>query len=76
MISIKIKIEERHTICTVIEGFSSDHFDLFKIHRYLKKELKCDGHCDNKIIIMYGDVRDHLFELLIKEEMVDEITIH
>ena len=66
--SIKIRVEHRryNKPATVIEGINPKIHDLHKLAKDLKKNLACGGTVKGDKIILLGDHRDTIPDILIK----------
>lgn len=67
--SIKVKLEMRKwgKPATVIEGIDSKAVNIHKLAAKLKSTLACGGTAKNNMIILQGDHRDRVKQLLIEE---------
>lgn len=67
--SIKVKLEMRKwgKPATVIEGIDSKAVNIHKLAAKLKSTLACGGTAKNNTIILQGDHRDRVKQLLIEE---------
>ncbi len=67
--SIKVKREMRKwgKPATIIEGINSKSVDIDRLTVKLKTVLACGGTAKNNTVILQGDHRERVIQLLIKE---------
>jgi len=65
---IKIRVERRryNKPATIIEGIDGKHHNLNEIAKKLKKTLACGGSVKDGKIILLGDHRDTVPDILVK----------